>query len=669
MGTLIDTADRAQIKELAESGSTAAIRRRAKLLLLYDQGLPTREVAQQVDLSPSRTRFWRRRFTFEGMAIFADSSQDAESSQPTQSEEGSPDLQQPPELLVEDSEFSTEDSPQDLEEYQAPAAAQLPEIIEKSPPVSAEELPETVAETDNEPVSLDELRQRYPANLRRAEHRRDLALQLFDATQTIHQLPDGHRRLLEVAALLQYLTENQDDHRSNKSGYLFILSHPLTDLSEGENKILESTLGSLHGKLPDLSANPEPDQSPSPLIHEAQTLAALLRIAHGLDASQTQTTMIETIELDPQGLSIYLKGPQANLDARKAKKAAKLWTRLFGQKVRFQVVYQLDQERDERLDSFLARNRPGVEPDDSLSEAGRKVLGYHFAQMVLHEAGTRLGEDIEELHDMRVATRRMRAAFEVFKDAFDAKAVKIHLKGLRATGRALGRVRDLDVFMEKAQHYLDTIPQEQRSGLDPLLTLWANERQVDRELMLEHLNSEDYANFKSKFIKFISTPGAGAKPASYSSPHLVQHVAPVLIYTRLASVRAYGPILESATIEQLHSLRIEFKKLRYTLEFFSEVLGNEAKQLIEEIKILQDHLGDLNDADVACSILRDFIDEWESRQIFRPINERENPEPVVAYLASKHAERYFLTTTFQDAWRRFDQPEMRRNLASAVSIL
>jgi CHAD domain-containing protein len=128
-------------------------------------------------------------------------------------------------------------------------------------------------------------------------------------------------------------------------------------------------------------------------------------------------------------------------------------------------------------------------------------------------------------------------------------------------------------------------------------------------------------------------------------------------------------MLESATIDQLHALRIEFKKLRYTLEFFSEVLGKETKDLINEIKKLQDHLGDLNDADVACTILREFLDNWETRQVHLPIMERENPEPVVAYLASKHAERYLLTTTFHEAWQGFDQPETRSKLASAVSVL
>ena len=137
----------------------------------------------------------------------------------------------------------------------------------------------------------------------------------------------------------------------------------------------------------------------------------------------------------------------------------------------------------------------------------------------------------------------------------------------------------------------------------------------------------------------------------------------------MAAVRSYGPLLKSATIEQLHALRIEFKKLRYTVEFFSEVLGKETKDLITDIKKLQDHLGDLNDADVACSILRQFIDSWEANQVHLPIVERENPEPVVAYLASKHAERYFLTTTFEEAWQDFDKPETRSRIASAVSVL
>jgi len=317
------------------------------------------------------------------------------------------------------------------------------------------------------------------------------------------------------------------------------------------------------------------------------------------------------------------------------------------------------------------RKSTGIKADDSMAEAGRKIFRFHFARMIAHEEGTRKGDDIEELHDMRVSTRRMRAAFEVFSPYFRPKVVKAHLKGLRATGRALGRVRDLDVFMEKAQHYLESLPETDRYGLDPLLNAWEEERASDRDLMLAHLDSESYQTFKRSFNGFVTTPGIGAKSNQNgkANPYLVRELAPILIYSRLAAVRAYESIVPNAGIEQLHALRIEFKKLRYTVEYFREVLGDGANEVIEDIKGLQDHLGDLNDANVACQILQQFINTWEERQIDLPLYERQNPEPVVAYLAAKHAERYRLMITFPETWAHFNRPEFRKNLALAISVL
>jgi CHAD domain-containing protein len=317
------------------------------------------------------------------------------------------------------------------------------------------------------------------------------------------------------------------------------------------------------------------------------------------------------------------------------------------------------------------RKNPGVKPDDSMAEAGRKILRFHFAHMLTHEKGTRLGEDIEALHDMRVATRRMRAAFEIFRPFFKPKLVKQHLKGLRATGRALGRVRDVDVFVEKAGHYLRTQPEVVRPGLEPLLVTWQQQRLTEREKMLSHLDSESYNAFKLDFNDFTSTPGAGARANSGSSPRpeLVRHVVPVLIYNNLASIRAYQGIITNATLEQLHALRIECKKLRYLLEFFREVLGKGLSAVIDDLKVVQDHLGDLNDANVACHNLREFIDSWEERQVLVPLHERQNPEPVVAYLAAKHAERHKLMAAFPQVWEHFNRPEFLENLALAVSVL
>jgi CHAD domain-containing protein/transposase-like protein len=315
--------------------------------------------------------------------------------------------------------------------------------------------------------------------------------------------------------------------------------------------------------------------------------------------------------------------------------------------------------------------KPGIDRADTLAEAGRKTLLFHFAEMLRHEPGTRQGDDIEALHDMRVATRRMRAAFDVFGEAFEPEALKRHLKRLRAAGRALGRVRDLDVILEKAAAYVASQPDEARPGLQPLVQYWEDERDTARSQMLEYLNSDKYQRFKTEFNTFVQIPGLGVQPVAPDRPavFMVKDVAPGLVYARLEAVRAYETVLRNASIAQLHALRIEFKKLRYTVEFFREVLGEQAKAVIEELKRLQDHLGDLHDADVACVIINDFLEQWDAQQAAVPLIERRSPEPIVGYLGARYAERHHLLMGFPQAWERFNQPEFRQNLALAVAGL
>lgn len=315
---------------------------------------------------------------------------------------------------------------------------------------------------------------------------------------------------------------------------------------------------------------------------------------------------------------------------------------------------------------------PGVLPDDLISEAGRKVLRFQLVRMLQHEPGTRAGEDIEELHDMRVATRRMRAAFQVFGDYFDSETITPYLRGLRRTARALGAVRDLDVFMEKAKAYLASLPPEENTSLDPLLSSWQTQREEARQRMSAYLDSKRYRKFCRRFACFLSKEGAGALPlgsAERPSPARVRHLAPALIYERWAQVRAFEPYLADAPVETLHALRIHCKFLRYTLEFFQEVLESEARDVIREVVAIQDHLGDLQDAAVAADLLRDFVNEWAERQRAEPALQRVDIHGVARYLAAKQSELHELLQTFPRAWERLSAPEFRRKLALAVASL
>ncbi|MBN1536000.1 MAG: CHAD domain-containing protein [Anaerolineales bacterium] len=314
---------------------------------------------------------------------------------------------------------------------------------------------------------------------------------------------------------------------------------------------------------------------------------------------------------------------------------------------------------------------PGVNRDDTLSEAGRKILRYQFAQMLLNEDGTRLGEDIEALHDMRVATRRMRAALDIYNEAFTPKAIKMLLKGLRATGRHLGKVRDRDVFIDNARQYLHTLPEEHHNDLNPLISSWEEARQGYRQNMLAFLDSKPYREFKEDLLTFVNTPGTGARPLPESllAPNLVCEVTPKLIYTCLGDVRSFEPFLDTATLPQFHALRIAFKKFRYAIEFSQEVLGAEVKQVIADLKKIQDHLGELNDAQVASLILKDYLGEWDIQQDSLPVTERTSPESIMAYLSTVYARRQHLMSTFRDTWEYFSRPEFRQNLAACIAAL
>src|SRR6185503_6406688 len=119
---------------------------------------------------------------------------------------------------------------------------------------------------------------------------------------------------------------------------------------------------------------------------------------------------------------------------------------------------------------------PGVLLDDHVAEAGRKVLRFHLARMLAKEQGTRDGNDPEDLHAMRVATRRQRAAWRVFGDSFRGGRTKTYRRGLREIASRLGAVRDLDVLLEAADAYrADLSPTEQRA-LEPLLAGWRTHR-------------------------------------------------------------------------------------------------------------------------------------------------------------------------------------------------
>jgi CHAD domain-containing protein len=313
------------------------------------------------------------------------------------------------------------------------------------------------------------------------------------------------------------------------------------------------------------------------------------------------------------------------------------------------------------------KRRASGNSDLPLSEYARDIMRIHFDSLLQHEAGTRLGEDIEELHDMRVATRRLRAAFEVFAPAFRPRDIRPLLRDLRTARRALGPVRDLDVFIDNARRY----ESESGQNLQLLIDIWERERQSARQKMLTYLDSPDFTTFKTDFDKFLNTPGQAASRFNPHDPYpqITWQVAPLLIYQRYVDVLACENLLPEASPDQLHDLRIRFKKLRYAIEFLRDILGKPASLLIEDLKTMQDHLGNLNDAHLSCDLLTTLLSRLESESQALPIGVRPDLGGIISYLASLHNLRRGMAETFPAAWAHFNRPEFRRNLGLALAEL
>lgn len=656
-GDLLRPQERAIFVQLAKRNDLYGLR--AQGLLLLDDGTELRETARRVDRTVRTVRRWLTSFTEERLASF-------------------------PYHVLGDAQTS--------------AAAILPGVSERETDVSGavDGEDEDGAVLHPEPQPLKALFKRYVTDRAHAREVANHALDLFDRLKPFHNLPSKRRHLADTAAMVYNIGVPSIPGRPEKVGRDLLLAHPPEELDE-EERVMMALTTSLHGKqLTWKKVNKRLSEDPFRGLskrsrEQALALSALVRIADGLDYSQTQSSRLSRIVEGDRVVDVEVTGPYAAMDAARAQENSDLWHLLFGVGLRFRpggVVLDLmphpdgGQKAEQEIDLVPEKlpKHPALSAADTMGEAACKILSLHFRRMLYHEPGTRSGEEIEELHDMRVATRRMRSAFRVFGDYADDKRLKPMRKGARRTCSKLGSVRDLDVFWQKTECYLEGLPPERQNDLMPLREVWEAEREKARESMLTYLDSQAYVRFKERAMELLTTPEVWELPAltdkGEAVPHRVRHVVPAIIYERAAAVLAYdewvnGPDI---TLKRLHRLRIAGKRLRYTLEFFQEVLAPQTAGLIKQTKKLQDHLGDLQDAVVASELLRDFLTWGTWGRIKSKARAKGPEEPVVVpgvaiYMADKQAELQRLISGFPDVWATFQGAEFKQTVAVVVAHL
>lgn len=285
-----------------------------------------------------------------------------------------------------------------------------------------------------------------------------------------------------------------------------------------------------------------------------------------------------------------------------------------------------------------ARVHARIDPSD-VRWSRAATDAFKAAAQDIDREGRRLrdGADVDEVHDLRVATRRARTAATIFADAVDAKELRRAKRELRRLADRLGAVRDLDVM-------LGLVTGGRRSeddSLDSLRDTWVGERAEAGRRLRDELDTGRYGRFLQR-IADLGDPSRASPPDDGEPPLLVRHGAPAAIWAALGHLLAFDIDPASPDALRVHRMRIAAKRLRYTLETFEDALGGDAGGLIERITSIQDLAGTSHDAGVAArsarAVLgRDGLDREQRAAIERFASAQERCAADVAELARRLA--------------------------------
>ena len=237
----------------------------------------------------------------------------------------------------------------------------------------------------------------------------------------------------------------------------------------------------------------------------------------------------------------------------------------------------------------------------TIGELAVVVLRRNLAAMLRHEPGTRLGEDPEALHDMRVATRRLRAALGMFADVLPVRGRHLRVE-LGWLADVLGDVRGLDVQLERVQRWSDELPADDGTVLGELTRVLHTQRDGARQRLLEALESNRYERLVAGFETMVRQG-----PLRRSAParaHALMAVPDMVRLYHRAVGKAAKRARRSGVPGDFHRLRIRCKRLRYALEFVSELYPGQVSKYIRRVVDIQDTLGLMQDAEVASARLR-----------------------------------------------------------------
>ena len=215
--------------------------------------------------------------------------------------------------------------------------------------------------------------------------------------------------------------------------------------------------------------------------------------------------------------------------------------------------------------------------------------------------------DPERLHQLRVAMRKIRAIFTQLQPLFDSDWSSKRKKNISYLMKKTNNKRDLDVYLIELNNYKKLIEKKYHKGLERLGKYISKTLLKENQQIIDMLNSEEFKSEISNLKYFALSDSEDAFTKDTQKP--------IILFVKKAIKRRYKKIVKSgikidknSPPSAYHQLRIEVKKLRYMMEFFSSILQKSSyKKILPKLKTIQDILGEYQDLQVQSEHLDNFV--------------------------------------------------------------
>ncbi|MBD2152943.1 CHAD domain-containing protein [Leptolyngbya sp. FACHB-16] len=245
-----------------------------------------------------------------------------------------------------------------------------------------------------------------------------------------------------------------------------------------------------------------------------------------------------------------------------------------------------------------------IQHPDALGEWAYEVIQKQYHHVIKQEKKVLVDQNPEPLHQMRVGTRRLRTALQVFESAVSLPKTASE-KRLRDLARVLGEVRDLDVQLASLQEdYRPHLGKREQKYLDQVIDALYRRRKKSFNSMKEVLTQPSYKVLKTTYTKWLEHPQYTAIaqiPLQVVLPDLLSPLLSHLLLHPAWLISTEQALHENSVM--LHDLRKACKHARYQAEFFTSQYGEDFRDWIEDVKQLQAQLGTFQDIQVLLDLL------------------------------------------------------------------